>query len=398
MIDAGSEELETVLGKELARRKAAGLYRERVAVEGPQGTEISIGGRRLLSFCSNDYLGLCNHEAVRRAFMRAADRYGTGTGASHLITGHTAAHHELEQDLAAFTGRESALLFSTGYMANLGVVTALTDRNDEIFADRLNHASLVDACRLSRAKLKRYRHADADQLRELMGERPGGRRLVVTDGVFSMDGDRAPLARMAEEAAAGSAWLMVDDAHGFGVLGEHGGGLLEEAGLDTHEVPVLMATLGKAAGVAGAFVAGPAELIETLVQSARSYVYTTAMPAALAEAARAALGIIRAESWRREKLLSLIARFRDGMRDLDLETGASTTPIQPVLYGGADDAVRASRRLLEAGIMVPAIRPPTVPEGSARLRITFSCEHTEQQVDRLLDALAGTRTPHVRPA
>ncbi len=380
--------LDAFLDRELAARREAGLYRRRRVLESPTGAEVVADGRRLVNFASNDYLGLAGHPAVAQALADGADRWGAGSGAAHLITGHQAAHHALEEELAAFTGRERALLFSTGYMANLGVVSALLGRGDTVFEDRLNHASLIDAGILSRARLRRYAHADAADLEARLADATGGAKLVVTDGVFSMDGDVAPLPELAAACARHDAWLMVDDAHGLGVLGDSGGGSLAAAGLDGEAVPILMGTLGKAFGTFGAFVAGSDELIEFLIQAARPWVYTTALPAAVAEATRAALRLVREEPWRREKLAAHVARFRAGARERNLPLMESATPIQPLLVGDAERAVEVSAHLQKTGLLVPAIRPPTVPAGTARLRITFSAAHTEAQVDRLLDVLA----------
>ncbi|GAB0150159.1 MULTISPECIES: 8-amino-7-oxononanoate synthase [Marichromatium] len=376
-----------VLVPELERLRDADLYRRRRIQQGPQQPRARIDGRELLSFCSNDYLGLANHPEVIAALQRGAERWGVGSGAAHLVNGHSAAHEALEEELAAFTGRERALLFSTGYMANLGVISALAGRRDTLLQDKLNHASLLDAAQLSRATLRRYAHADATALAEQL-ERHPETRLVITDGVFSMDGDLAPLPALAEQARRADAWLMVDDAHGLGVLGPGGRGSLAHFGLDQDAAPILMGTLGKALGVSGAFVAGPAVLIETLIQRARSYIYTTATPPALAEATRVSLRLAERETWRREHLQALIIRLRDGATRLGLELMASATPIQPLVAGSAARALAWSRALEERGILVGAIRPPTVPEGSARLRITLSAAHTESDVDRLLAALA----------
>ena len=390
------------LEKDLASRREQHLYRERLVLESPQGAEVRVGEETLLSFCSNDYLGLANHPQVIAAFKNGAQRYGVGAGASHLVSGHSRAHHALEEELADFVGAERALLFSTGYMANLGVVSALTDRHGVIFEDRLNHASLIDATRLTRAKVSRYPHVNVNQLANLMAGRASAasratamlaqaRRsgFIATDAVFSMDGDIAPLAELCGLAEKHGARLLVDDAHGVGVLGENGCGTFEHLGVALQPPAILMGTLGKAFGTFGAFVAGEAELIETLIQRARTYIYTTALPPAVAEATRASLKIVRAEPWRRTQLHALVARFRRGVQSIGFALGASATPIQPLILGAAPVALDASRRLREAGILVPAIRPPTVPEGGARLRITFSAAHTEAQVDRLLEALAA---------
>jgi 8-amino-7-oxononanoate synthase len=375
------------LAEDLEARRADDLYRSRRIVDSPQQPEMRLDGRSMLAFCSNDYLGLANHPQVVEALQRGAERYGVGSGAAHLINGHSRAHHRLEEELAEFTGRSRALLFSTGYMANLGVISALLGRGDSLFEDRLNHASLIDAGLLSRAGLKRYRHADPASLQQQLAAGTG-RRLIATDGVFSMDGDIAPLPQLVRLAGQRDAWLMVDDAHGLGVLGETGRGSLEHHGLDSDQVPILMGTLGKALGTFGAFVAGGEALIETLIQQARSYVYTTAPPPALAEASRVSLRIARADSWRRERLQQLVRRFRNGAEQLGLPLLDSNTPIQPILAGGAQRALAWSRHLEAQGILVSAIRPPTVPEGSARLRITLSATHTDQQLERLLDVLS----------
>jgi 8-amino-7-oxononanoate synthase len=374
------------LAERLARRRDEDLYRTRRVNEGPQGAEVTVDGRRMLAFCSNDYLGLAADPRLVEALQAGAARYGVGSGAAHLVSGHSRAHHALEDELAEFTGRERALLFSTGYMANLGVVTALVGRGDQILGDRLNHASLIDAGLLSRADLVRYAHADPADLEARM-EGGGGRRLVATDGVFSMDGDVAPLTGLASVCARHGAWLMVDDAHGIGVLGPEGRGSVAAAGLGQADVPILMGTLGKALGTAGAFVAGPEVLIESLIQFARPYIYTTAMPPALAEATRVALRIMREESWRRERLAGLVQRFRHGAARLGLSLADSQTPIQALLLGSAERALRWSGALARQGILVTAIRPPTVPAGSARLRITLSARHRPEQVEALLEVL-----------
>jgi 8-amino-7-oxononanoate synthase len=372
-----------------------GLYRSRRIIASPQGVNLQIDGRHVVNFCSNDYLGLANHPDVVSAFKTAVDHYGVGSGSAHLICGHSVAHHALEEELAAFTGRDRALLFSTGYMANMGVMSALLGRSDAVFEDRLNHASLLDGGLISGAKFKRYAHADVDNLNAFL-KKATGNKLIVTDGVFSMDGDFAPLKALSDAAKASSAWLMVDDAHGLGVIGEHGGGLLEYYGLGQAEVPVLMGTLGKGFGTFGAFVAGSDALIETLIQKSRTYIYTTALPAAVAEATRASLKIIIAENWRRDKVKKLADRFRLGagqaglavVNPLDAKSeDHSTSAIQPIIIGESQRAVDISNDLFNAGFLVSAIRPPTVPKGSARLRVTFSALHEEYQVDRLLDAL-----------
>ncbi len=381
------------LTERLERRRADGLWRERRLLDGPQAVESVIDGRRCVSFCSNDYLGLAYDPRVTDALKDGAARYGVGSGASHLVNGHSRAHHELEETLAEFTGRPRALLFSTGYMANLGTIDALAGRGDRIYADRLDHASLLDGARLSGARLRRYPHADTTALSDwLQHDDANGRRFIVTDGVFSMDGDIAPLPALAALAARHDVWMMVDDAHGLGVLGPHGGGALAHFGLDDTRVPILVGTLGKAFGSFGAFVAGSEELIETLIQFARSYIYTTALPPAVACATRTAVGIAQQEHWRRERLHHMIERFEQGARQLALPVVARSgdtppVPIVPLIVGDSARALELSRRLLDRGLLIGAIRPPTVPQGSARLRITFSAAHSESHIDRLLDAL-----------
>jgi 8-amino-7-oxononanoate synthase len=375
------------LSARLAARRADNLYRQRPLLETPQGPNVIVDGTPLLAFCNNDYLGLANHPEVIAAWQAGAERWGVGGGASHLVIGHSTPHHELEEALADLTGRPRALLFSTGYMANLGAVTALVGQGDTVLEDRLNHASLLDAGLLSGARFSRYLHNDADSLC-LRIAKSEGKTLVVTDGVFSMDGDLADLSTLAATCKTAGAWLMVDDAHGFGPLGANGGGIVEHYGLSMEDVPVLVGTLGKAFGTAGAFVAGSEELIETLVQFARPYIYTTSQPPALACATLQALKLLRTEHWRREHLNALIQQFRRGAEDIGLELMESFTPIQPILIGDAGRAVRLSQMLRERGLMVTAIRPPTVPAGSARLRVTLSAAHSEAQVQQLLNALA----------
>ncbi|MDH0290814.1 8-amino-7-oxononanoate synthase [Pseudomonas sp. GD04087] len=375
------------LAARLAQRQAEDLYRRRPLLESPQGPEVVIDGQPMLAFCSNDYLGLANHPEVIAALRAGAERWGVGGGASHLVNGHCGPHHELELALAEFTGRPRALLFSTGYMANLGTVTALVGKGDSVLEDRLNHASLLDAGLLSGARFSRYLHNDAASLASRL-EKAEGNTLVVTDGVFSMDGDLADLPALCARAREKGAWVMVDDAHGFGPLGATGGGIVEHFGLGMEDVPVLVGTLGKAFGTAGAFVAGSEELIETLIQFARPYIYTTSQPPAVACATLKSLALLRAEGWRRDHLNALIARFRTGAEAIGLRLMDSPTPIQPILIGGSAQAMALSAELRQRGILVGAIRPPTVPAGTARLRVTLSASHSEVQVDRLLVALA----------
>ncbi len=375
----------------LQQKTDDGLYRHRRTLESAQGSHVVVNGRELLNFCSNDYLGLANHPDVVAAFQQAAARYGVGSGASHLVCGHSVEHEALEQELAAFTGRERALLFSTGYMANTGIVQALVGRGDAVFEDRLNHASLIDGGLSSGAQFQRYRHNDVAHLAELLEKSSAEKKLIVTDGVFSMDGDVAPLPELAALARSHDAWLMVDDAHGVGVLGGQGGGVSEHFSLTARDVPVLMGTLGKGAGSFGAFVAGDAVLIDYLINTARPYIYTTALPPAVAAASRASLAIIRNGDALREKLRGLIRHFREGAIGLGLELMPSETPIQPLLLGSNERALAWSATLEAKGCLAGAIRPPTVPFGQARLRITLTAAHALADVDHLLQSLAECR-------
>jgi 8-amino-7-oxononanoate synthase len=380
--------LHAELAAELAAREASGLRRSRRLLESPQRARVTVDGRDYVAFCSNDYLGLAADPRLSAAACEGLARYGVGGGASHLILGHSTAHHELEAALARFAGLPRALLFSTGYMANMGVVSALVGRGDAIFADRLNHASLNDAALVSRAAFKRYAHNDLDALEHLLKTTPARRRLVVTDAVFSMDGDIAPVPALLELCERHDACLFVDDAHGFGVLGEAGRGTLAHCKLVSDRI-IYMATLGKAAGVAGAFVAGDDMLIETLIQNARTYIYTTATPPLLAHALLTSLQIIAAEEWRRERLRALIAQLRAGLAAAPWPLMESDTPIQPLVIGGNDEALALSAKLAAAGLLVPAIRPPTVPRGTARLRISLSADHEAADVARLVDVLVA---------
>lgn len=375
---------------ELENRKQAGLYRTRRHVTGPQQPSLIADGKPLLSFCSNDYLGLANHPANIEALLAALPETGLGGASSHLICGHHDAHHRLEQRLAEFTGRSSALFFSTGYMANMGVISALAGRGDTIFSDRLNHASIIDGCILSRARVRRYGHGDVASLEAMLAQ-TSGHKLVVTDGVFSMDGDVAPLAELARVCRAHDALLVVDDAHGLGVLGPQGRGSVAEAGLSEADVPVLVGTLGKAVGTSGAFVAGPALLMDYLVQKARTYIYTTAMPPALASATCASIDLIERDDARREHVLALVSRFRSEASALGYDLMPSRTPIQPIMIGDNHAALALSQALEDRGLLVSAIRPPTVPVGEARLRVTFSTAHSQEDLDCLLSALSESR-------
>ena len=374
------------LRDDLAQLEAQGLKRQRRLLESPQGTHIQVDGRALVSFCSNDYLGLASHPALCDAASAAAQTMGVGAGASHLITGHHAAHHAFETRFAEFVGLPAALLFSTGYMANIGVVTALLGRDGAVFGDRLNHASLNDAALLSRAKFFRYPHNDLATLDTQLAASMARQKLVLVDAVFSMDGDIAPLPALLALCERHDAWLLVDDAHGFGVLGHNGRGALSHFGLVSPRI-VYMATLGKAAGVAGAVVAGAAEVIDWLVQSARTYIYTTATPPLLSATLLASMDLIEAGDARRAQLQQLIQQLRDGLAGSAWQLMVSDTPIQPVLIGGNIAALAASQALLACGMLVPAIRPPTVPVNAARLRITLSAAHTQAEVAQLVAAL-----------
>jgi len=364
------------------------LLRRLRKVEAVDGARIQIDGKLLVNFASNDYLGLAQHPALQEALIRAAKQWGVGATAAHLLGGHREEHEALEEKLASWTRRKCALLFSTGYMANFGAMQALLGEGDVCVQDKLNHACLIDGARLSGATLKRYVHVDAASAKRQLELSADSAALLATDGVFSMDGDVAPLASLAASCKAQRATLMVDDAHGLGVLGEEGAGSLIEANLKQDDAPVLMATLGKALGVGGAFVAGSKALVDGLVQFARTHVYTTAMPPALAAATSAAVDIARFEDWRRAKLQRLVAHFRHGAGERGIELLASRTPIQPVLIGASRAALTAAQRLEADGYFVPAIRLPTVAQGKARLRVTFSALHDEADVERLLNALA----------
>jgi 8-amino-7-oxononanoate synthase len=380
------------LEQQLSQRRQQGLYRQRMTSDSPQGVHVSIDGRDYLSFCSNDYLGLAAHPDLTGALCEAAGRWGVGAGASHLLGGHSAVHAELERAVAEFLGCQQALLFSTGYMANLAVLTAFTGRDDVILQDRLNHASLLDAGLLSRARMRRFAHADLSALERLLKMPRRGEAIVASDGVFSMDGDIAPLSGLLQLCRQHDALCYVDDAHGFGVLGQHGRGSTEHAGIDLAE-PVtarhllLMCTLGKALGTFGACVAGNADYIDCLLQHGRSYIYTTALPPALAAASLAALDILRREHWRRERLQQLVTRFRQGCGERGIRLLPSTTPVQPVLVGDNQRALAIADYLRQQGLLVFAIRQPTVAAGSERLRVSFSAAHELADVERLLGLL-----------
>ena len=376
----------SALALELAEIESQGLRRTRRLLESPQGARVTVDGRDYVAFCSNDYLGLASHPRLIEAARQGAARYGVGAGASHLILGHSMAHHDLEKRLAAFAGFPRALLFSTGYLANIGAVTALVGREDAVFADRLNHASLNDAVLLSRAAFKRYPHLDLAALERLLAGSTARRRLIVTDAVFSMDGDIAPVPELVALAERYDAWLLLDDAHGFGVLGAEGRGTLARFEVSSPRV-IYMATLGKAAGVSGAFIAGEAEVVETLVQRARAYVYTTATPPLLAHALLESLELVRREEWRRDRLRELVRQLRASLQLARWRLEPSDTAIQPLIIGANAEAVAVAEALARGGLLVPAIRPPTVPAGTARLRISLSAAHVPDDVERLVAAL-----------
>lgn len=372
----------------LAERKAAGRYRQNRLRVGEQGVHIQLGDKAILSFCSNDYLGLAAHPDIKQAFKQAVDKEGVGSGAAHLLTGHSYYHQALEEKLADFTGQQRVLLFSTGYMANLGVIDGLLNRGDAVIQDKWNHASLLDGGRLTDADQLRYPHADMKLLhKRLHTAATAKHRLIVSDGVFSMDGDIAPLPEIMALSEQHRAAVLIDDAHGFGVIGEGGRGTVSHYQIAADKAPIVVGTLGKAIGTGGAFVAADELVIETLIQQARSYVYTTAQPPAIAAATLVSLDLVEKEQWRRDQLQQLIQQFRQGAEQLGLELMPSMTPIQPVIIGDDKKALEIGARLEEQGILVGVIRPPTVPKNTARLRITFSAAHTEQDVDRLLVAL-----------
>ena len=381
------------LRQELEKRKRLHRYRSRRIIKSPQQAEILIDDKNLISFCSNDYLGLANHPKIKQATIDAIKKFGVGSGSAHLVSGHSVAHHQLEEELAEFTGYPRAILFSTGYMANLGLCQALIGKNDTVYEDRLNHASLIDGGLISGARFQRYLHNDISSLQQKISKADKNtsekmtETLVLSDGVFSMDGDIANLPALAALCKTSNSWLMIDDAHGFGTLGETGKGCLQHFSLSTTEIPIYMATLGKAMGTAGAFIAGSDELIETIIQKARSYIYTTAMPAAIAEATRCSLNIIQNEAEHLQNLNSNICYFRNCCSQADIAIENSQTAIQPLLIGDDEKATKISQQLFDSGFLITAIRPPTVPEGTSRLRITLSAKHNKEHINQLIEAL-----------
>lgn len=384
------KDLNHKLKETLTEKKRQHRYRQRRITQGPQNVEMVIDDKNVISFCSNDYLGLANHPMLKQAMIDAVETYGVGSGAAHLVNGHSIAHHELEEELAEFTGYPRALLFSTGYMANLGLCQALVGKKDYVFEDRLNHASLIDGGLLSGARFQRYRHNDVSDLRKKISKVSGesSEKLVLSDSVFSMDGDIADIPALSSLCKDTDSWLMIDDAHGFGTLGETGKGCLQHFSLDNNDVPVYMATLGKAMGTAGAFIAGSDALIETIIQQARSYIYTTAMPAAIAEATRCSLKIIQSEPQHLQQLNENIAYFKTCCSQAELDIEDSQTAIQPLLIGDDEKAISLSQKLFDKGFLVTAIRPPTVPEGTSRLRITLSAKHRREHIDQLIETLS----------
>lgn len=375
------------LKTEHARRVTDNLWRQRSVIESPQGREVVVAGRRYLNFCSNDYLGLASHPLLKDAAAKAIETRGMGTGASHLVCGHMDAHHLLELEVAEFVNAEQAIVFSTGYMANLAIPQTFLNRRDLIVEDRLNHASLIDAGRFCDADMKRYPHRDLTIARKLLTNLPANRKMLATDGVFSMDGDIAPLAELRDLCVDQGALLLVDDAHGFGVLGTGGIGALEDAGVPVGGGVLMLGTLGKSAGSFGAFVAGDAVYIESLVQFARPYIYTTALPPSVVAAGRTALQIMRSEPGRRTTLHQNVTLFRQLASDGPLPLTNSSTPIQPIILGNPTAALNAAAYLKQHGIWVTAIRPPTVPAGSSRLRLTFSADHTAEDIKQLVALL-----------
>lgn len=373
----------------LEQREKDHLYRRRPLATSAQDTAMQINGIQTINFSSNDYLGLANHPALKQVLQETSD-ISVGSGAAHLVTGHNLEHHLLEDELADWLGFERAILFSTGYMANLAVQPALMQKGDWIVSDRLNHASLLDGAQLSSADLKRYAHSDMKALEKRLqqAQKENIQCLIVTDGVFSMDGDLANLPAIQTLAKKYDAWLLVDDAHGFGVMGAQGKGCFEYFGLKADENTLLMGTLGKAFGTAGAFVAGSEVAIEALIQFARPYIYTTAMSPVIAKATRTALKLVKEADVRRQKLAENIAFFREGASALGLNLMPSESAIQPILLGDSETALAWSDALKQAGCWVSAIRPPTVPKNTARLRITLSASHTQAQIQQLLDALS----------
>lgn len=380
-------DIHAVIKQEMDSVSIQGLYRKRPLIESAQGAVIRINGKDVINFCSNDYLGFAGHPEIARAFKLGVDQYGAGCGASQLVCGYTSAHSLLEENLSEFTGRQRAIVFSSGYMANLAIVNSFLDKSDIVAGDRLNHASMIDASIISPAIFRRFQHANTASLEDVLTRAGSVKKLVTTDAVFSMDGDIAPLDKYAEICKRHNAWLCVDDAHGFGVLGEKGAGTLEMYQLNSKDVPLMMATFGKSMGTFGAFIAADEDIIEYLIQKARTLIYTTALPSALAVATNRALELLNEESWRRKNLEDLIDYFRKKAKEAGLPVSNSVTAIQPLIVGDAGKTAGLSEQLLEKGIFVQAIRPPTVPKGTSRLRIALTAAHEQKHIDRLLSTL-----------
>jgi 8-amino-7-oxononanoate synthase len=381
--------LKTFLASKLAEIEHSGLYRRLRLVAGAQEGTVVLDGREILLLSSNNYLGLTNHPALKRTAQVAIERFGCGAGASRLISGHMELHQELEQRLADFKHAEAALVFPSGYQANIGILSALMGPGDTIFSDELNHASIIDGCRLARAQVQIFRHRDITHLAQLLAAcPPSGQRLIVTDSVFSMDGDVAPLVDIVRLARRHQAWVMVDEAHATGVFGVHGAGVVEELGLED-EVEIQMGTLSKALGGAGAYIAGSRELIEWLINRARSFIYTTGVPPAVAASALAALDIITQEPERRQQLWDNAAVLGQGLEKLGYTLGPTRSPILPVLIGSVKQTMALADGLLQRGIYAQGIRPPTVPEGTSRLRITPIATHTREQLEQALETFAA---------
>jgi 8-amino-7-oxononanoate synthase len=371
----------------LREKKQQDLYRSRLIHDSPQSPLLTINNKQYLSFCSNDYLGLANNSEIKQSLIDAANVYGVGSGASHLISGHHVVHEQLEQQLATITKRSKALVFANGYMANIAIVNTLLQPKDAVFIDRLNHASIYDACMLTKAKIYRYQHKCMASLEKKLQSSTEKRKLIITDSVFSMDGDIAPILSLVKLAKQYGALLAVDDAHGFGVLGNTGAGIAELYNCSQQDIPILMGTFGKALGTYGAFIAGSSNLIDVFIQQARPYIYTTALPPAIAKATLTSLHLVTTGHERRQHLKELISEFKHGCKKFNIKTLESSTAIQPIIMKDSKKAVFFSEKLKEMGIIVKAIRPPTVPVGTARLRITLSYLHTKPQIHRLLVAL-----------
>ncbi len=375
--------------KELERIESAGLNRRLPVMEGPQSARVRVDGRDALLLCSNDYLGLANDPLLKEAAIKAIEKYGTGAGASRLVSGNMEPHRELEERIRRFKSTEAALLFNSGYNANLGCITALSDRDTEIFSDRLNHASIMDACVLSRARVRRYPNRDSDSLERLLKKSAARRKLIVTDGVFSMDGTIAPLMELVALSERFGATLIIDDAHATGVIGPGGKGSLEHFGIKDNPSIVRMGTLGKALGSFGAFIAGSKALMELLTSKARPFIFTTALPPAVCAASSKAIEILEARPELVERLRENARCLRDGLNGMGLDTMGSETPIIPIAAGDAGRAMALSQRLLDAGVFIQAIRPPTVPAGSSRLRATVTAAHTKDDIETALKAIKG---------